>query len=102
MIHCLSEEDYDYVDGNDGHIESGNADDTNNKDSNNDATNVDPTTLALTVPSDDTTKLQPNEAWLDGGEDNDVIDIPETKSVKTSRIRKWLGRLFGCCVRKND
>ena len=80
MKHCLSEEENDDVDFDKRHTDAGSEDDNNNK-----------------VLENDAIESQPMEAWHDDA-DKEVVD---KKKVTKFSIRKWIGNLFGGCVRKN-
>ena len=80
MKHCLSEEENDEVDSDKRHTEAASEDDNNNK-----------------VLENDAIESQPMEAWHDDA-DKEVV---EKKKVTKFSIRKWIGNLFGGCVRKN-
>ena len=80
MKHCLSEEENDEVDSDKRHTEADSEDDNNNK-----------------VLENDAIESQPMEAWHDDA-DKEVV---EKKKVTKFSIRKWIGNLFGGCVRKN-
>ena len=95
---CLSEEDYDDVDSNTRHSEVDSEDDNENKDDKP----FDPYAFALKVLEHEAAEIKPKEAWHGDVAENEVNDngVAEKKKVKTSRVRKWFGRLFGGCVRK--
>ena len=80
MKHCLSEEENDDVDSDKRQTEADSEYDNNNK-----------------VLENDAIESQPMEAWRDDAD----TEVVEKKKVKKFSIRKWIGNLFGGCVRKN-
>ena len=93
---CHSEEDYDEIASDTSHIV------VEDENDNKDEIPFDPYVFALKVLKNEAAEIKPKEAWHDDtdNEVNDNDDV-EKKQVKKFSIRKWIGNLFGGCVRTN-